>query len=254
MYDIERASGRIRRDVERARRFSGWQLEEVAPKPLEPDEPWSYTTRAADLIRDATSVLDMGTGGGEVFGKLFASSAGRAVATESWSVNVPIAAQRLRPHGIGVVRASSMQLPFRAEGFDLVLNRHEELDPGEVARVVASGGRLLTQQVGRNRWRELREFFPRMQDVGDLFHRYEEGLTASGLTIVQARKHDWRAAYRGLGDIVFLLCIAPWDIRDFDPLGRDLPGLLKAEESLSSDDGIVLTESLFLIEARKDAG
>lgn len=252
MYDVERARDRIRPYVERARHFSGWRLDEFAPKPLEPEEPWNYSARAADLLRTGRSVLDMGTGGGEVLEKLCSSYAGRAVATEPWSVNAPIAATRLRPYGIDVVRANSLRLPFHDDSFDLVLNRHEELDPGEIARVLSSGGFLLTQQTGRNRWRELRKFFPRMQDPGDLFRRYEKGLSASRLTIVQARTHDWKAAYRGLGDIVFLLCIAPWEILDFDPLGRDLRALLAAEESLSTDDGIVLTENFFLIEARKD--
>jgi hypothetical protein len=74
------------------------------------------------------------------------------------------------------------------------------------------------------------------------------------MTIVQARTHDWKAAYRGLGEVVFLLCIAPWDIPGFDPLGRDLRGLIDAEQELSTDEGVVLTESAFLIEATKDAG
>ena len=93
-----------------------------------------------------------------------------------------------------------------------------------------------------------------MQDFGDLLIRYEHGLQTSGLTIVQAQTHDWKAAYRTLGDIVFLLCIAPWEIPHFDPLDADLPALLAAEESLSTKQGIVLTESRFLIEAKKDVG
>ena len=197
-------------------------------------------------------MLDMGTGGGERFEALALSFRGRAVATEPWSVNAPVAAARLRPRGIAVVKCNSLQLPFRDSTFDVVLNRHEELDPAEVARVASAGGSVLTQQIGRNRWRKLRAFFPRMQDPGDLFDRYEAGLKAAGLTIVQARTHDWRAAYRGLEDIVFILCVAPWEIPDFDPLGRDLPALLAAEDALSSEQGFVLTESLFLIEAIKE--
>jgi SAM-dependent methyltransferase len=253
VYDLNAARDRIRPYVDRARGFSGWQLDEFTPKPLGPTEPWSYEARAGDLLRNARSVLDMGTGGGEVFERLCSSFGGQAVATEPWSVNAPVAAARLRPHGIAVVRCGSLQLPFRAATFDLVLNRHEELDPAEVARVVSRGGRVLTQQIGRNWWRELRAFFPRMQDFGDLFRRYERGFRTSHLAVVEARTHEWKAAYRGLGDIVFLLCVAPWEIPDFDPLGRDLPALLAAEEALSTDDGIVLTESLFLIEAMKDA-
>lgn len=249
----ERARDRLRPVVERARRFSGWRLDEFAPRRLGSEEPWSYEARASELLANASSVLDMGTGGGEVFEDLWASRRGRAVATESWKVNAPVAAARLRPHGIDVVLCHSLVLPFRGGAFDLVLNRHEELDPAEVARVVRPGGRVLTQQIGREWWRELREFFPRMEDFGDLFDRYRSGLRASGLTILQSRSHEGQVVYRGLGDIVFLLCVAPWTIPDFDPLARDLPALLAAEESLSAGDEIVLTEGRFLIEAAKGA-
>jgi SAM-dependent methyltransferase len=250
---MESTRNRIRPFVERAHRFSGWRLDEFTPRPLEPRPPWSYETRAAELLREAKSVLDMGTGGGELLETLSASFRGRAVATEPWSVNAPVAAARLGPHGISVVQCSSLQLPFRDASFDAVLNRHEELDPAEVARVLYARGSVLTQQIGRDRWRELRPFFPRMQDFGDLFHRYENGLKDYGLTIVQARSHEWKAVYRGLGDIVFLLCVAPWEITEFDPLGGDLPALLAAEKALSTDQGIVLTESRFLLEAKRDS-
>jgi len=55
------------------------------------------------------------------------------VATEPWEVNAPVAAKRLGARGIPVVRANSLRLPFRDEQFDLVLNRHEELDPADTA-------------------------------------------------------------------------------------------------------------------------
>lgn len=249
----DRLRDRLRPSVERARHFSGWQLKRYAPRDLGPREPWKYEARAAELLETAASVVDMGTGGGEVFGDLCTSFRGRAVATEPWETNAPVAAVRLRPLGIAVVRCHSLRLPVRDRSFELVLNRHEELDPREVARVLTPRGTLLTQQVGRAWWRELRDFFPRMQDFGDLFRRYQDGLRDSGLSIVQAKAHDWKAVYHGIEDVVYLLCIAPWTIPDFDPLHRDLQALLRAEESLSTDGGIVLTESRFLIEARKDS-
>src|SRR5438067_4907358 len=206
--------------------------------------------RAASGAKD---VLDLGTGGGEVFETLCLSFTGRAVATEPWSVNAPVAAASLRPPGTEVVQCSRLRLPFRDSRLELVLCRHEELDPADTARVLAPGGRLLTQQIGIDRWQELRPFFPRMNDPKDLFQRYRRGLQKAGLTIVQALSHEWKAVYRGLGEIVFLLCIAPWEIPDFDPLSGDLAALSRAEESLMTNGGIVLTESLFLLEGWKSA-
>ncbi len=245
---------RLRPWVERAKRFSGWDFESIPLKAIGPPPPWSYEARGAALLREAAYVLDMGTGGGELFAGLCDGYGGRAVATEEWSTNAPVAARRLAPLGVRVVRCRSVLLPFQNGAFELVLNRHEELEPVELARVLAPGGTALTQQVGRNQWRELRECFPRMTDAGPLFERYRSGFKESGLDIVDARSHDARVEYPGLGELVFMLCVAPWTIPGFDPLGRDFDGLMEFERSQSSGQGIVLTESRFLLEGRKPAG
>ena len=69
------------------------------------------------------------------------------------------------------------------------------------------------------------------------------------MKIERSESHDAEVAYRGLGEIVHILCVAPWTIPDFDPLGRDLEALLELEASLTTKAGLVLTESRFLIEA-----
>ncbi len=245
------ARERLRPWVERARAFSGWRFDGIRSKDLGPPCPWDYEARASALLAGAASVLDMGTGGGEIFGRLCEGHRGSAVATEEWSTNTPVAARRLRPLGVSVVRCRSLSLPFRDASFGLVLNRHEELDPAEVARVLAPGGGVFTQQVGRSQWRELRGFFPRMADAGPLFERYRAGFQESGLEVTDARTHDARLEYPGLGEVVFMLAVSPWTIPEFDPLGRDLGGLLKFERARRSGRGIVLTEARFVLEARK---
>ena len=237
--------------VTRAQDFTGWRFDDVVPRQHGPPPPWNYERRASELLAEAEYVLDMGTGGGESFGELCANYNGHAVATEEWEVNAPVAAERLHRQGIDVVRCRSVVLPFRDGLFDLVLNRHEELDPREIGRVLVPGGRFLTEQVGRNHWQELREFLPRMRDFGPLFEQYQSGLKLEGLEISKAMTHDSQVAYRGLGEVVFMLCVTPWTIPQFDPLGADLDTLLDINQEFMTDDGIVLTESHFLIEARK---
>lgn len=242
---------RLRPYVERAKRLKGFQLE-VEPIRLGPPLPWNYEARARELLATARSVLDMGTGGGEVFSEILEAYGGFAVATEPWLPNVPVAARRLQPFGAHVVHANSLALPFTLEAFDLVLNRHEELDPAEVARVLAPGGHVLTQQVHSDNWKELRTFFPRMTDWGPLFERYQDGLRAGGLVITHAEMHETPAAYRDLGEIVYLLTALPWEVPDFDVL-RDIKALVALEKTLRRPEGIVLTEGRYLIEAYKPA-
>ncbi len=218
---------RLRPYVERAKRLKGFQLE-VEPIPLGPPLPWHYEGRARALLAGARSVLDIGTGGGEVFSQILKAYEVFAVATEPWLPNVPVAAQRLKALGAHVVHANSLVLPFALGTFDLVLNRHEELDPEEVARVLAPAGHLLTQQVHPDNWKELRVFFPRMTDCGPHFGRYQDGLRARGLVITHAEMHEAPAAFRTLGEIVYMLTALPWEIPDFDFV-RDIDALVALE-------------------------
>ncbi len=243
--------GRLRPYVKRARAFTGWNLDRVAPKRVGPGLPWDYPRSAKALLARASYALDLGTGGGELFAELCKAYRGRAVASEPWAANAPIAKRALSHREVEVVRAHSLHLPFQDGAFDLVLDRHEEMDPSEVHRVLTPGGRVFTQQIGRNEWSELRPFFPRMQDFGPLLDRYARGFRQAGMTVARAETWDIRVAYRGLGELVYLLCISPWTIPDFDPLGRDLAPLLRVEDRLTTPDGLVLTESRFIIEARK---
>ena len=246
---LDGARERLRPYVERAASFKGW-MAHVHSRPLGPGHPWDYMARARELIADSNSVLDMGTGGGERFGELLAGYTGRAVATEEWHVNAPIAGAHLRRLGAETVRCRSLHLPLVDGAFDLVLNRHEELAPAEVARVLRPGGTVLTQQVWQH-WRELERFLPRMTDFGDHYSAYREGFRDAGLQVLDAREHFVDAAYDSLGDFVYMLCVAPWTIPDFDPLGADFEALLRLERELTTPHGLVLTDGSYIIEALK---
>src|SRR3989475_12246330 len=130
---------RLRPYVERALTFTGWNLDRIAPKRIGPGLPWDYERRARELLAQARSVLDLGTGGGELFAELCTGYHGRAIASEPWALNAPVAKRRLSRLKIEVVRAHSLRLPFQGETFDLVLDRHEELDPNDIHRVLRPG-------------------------------------------------------------------------------------------------------------------
>ncbi len=240
----------LRPYVERAQRMEGWTFD-VSTVRIGAETPWSYPDRARELLSGVDAVLDMGTGGGERFSDISRSYAGLAVATEEWPPNVLVAAKRLVPMGIAVVHSSSLHLPFHDSVFGLVLNRHEHLDPWEVARVLVPGGHIFTQQAGGgDSWKEIRRFFPQMTDFGNLLEQYREGLRAAGLSIVRAETHGYGVAYQSLGDLVYVIAVAPWAIPDFD-LDRDINALLALERDLGTEQGIVLSESRFIIEAVK---
>jgi len=240
---------RLHTAADRARSFRGWDLSSVAPRLLGTPVPWDYESLARAALSRSSSALDMGTGGGELLSTL-APHPPVTVATEGWSPNVPMAATKLRPYGISLVAASSFGLPFQDDVFDVILNRHEEPEPSEVARILVPGGQLITQQVDEENWRELIRYFPRKRQFTALFQTYVDGLSDVGLVIEVAKRHEYPAAYGGVEDIVYLLTIAPWTVPEFD-VERDLDALLALEQDCTRSEGLVLTEARFLIIARK---
>ena len=245
----ERALRDLEPYVRRARGFSGWSFEDVDARPLDPAPPWDYEALAREAAEHARSVLDLGTGGGEVLERVLRGLSVRAIATEEWEVNAPVAQDRLGPLGVRVVRCSALALPFRDASFDLVLDRHEELEPGEVARVLAPGGRLLTQQCGPDDWAEIWRFFPEATRFPDHYQIYQDDLRAAGLS-VSAQRHYRRVAYRTLGDLVYMLLLSPWWLPDFDPRAS-VDRLLALEDALGTPEGVVVTESRYLLVAEK---
>ncbi len=126
--------------------ITGWDFSWLTGRIDRARLSWDYESLARDALRTATRVLDIDTGGGEVLASLAPLPA--AIATEPYAPNVPIATARLTPLGVDVRPGRASALPLADGNVTLVLNRHGALDPSETARVLASRGVFLTQQVG----------------------------------------------------------------------------------------------------------
>jgi SAM-dependent methyltransferase len=239
----------LRPYAESGAHMEGWSFD-YRPVPLGAPPPWDYVARARELAAGAQVMLDMGTGGGEVFSEILPHFQGLSLATEAWGPNVAVAARNLRPYGAHVVHGFNLNLPFAAGSVDLILNRHEELDPADVARVLAPGGRVLTQQVHPDYHAELREFFPRQTVYEHHDPTYPAGFEAAGLKIVTAQQHEQRVAYRELGHLVYEIAATPWALWAFD-VEADLDALLAVEARYGGADGVVLLDRRYVLEAYK---
>lgn len=259
--DRRAAMERLRPSIDRAGSFSGWDFPDMRhPVLLDPGPPWDYEALVREYGAAADRALDLGTGGGEFIVNVRGDLPPEMVATEEWHVNAPIAYQRLRPLGVDTVWCRSLQLPFRDEMFGLVVDRHEELEPSEVARVLRPGGTVITQQIGAENWCELQRYFgaatagnrgdSRIVDFGDIRSVYTRGFSDAGLTVLRSEKHDYKVAYENLSDFLFMLLITPWTIPDLD-VERDLELLLQLEQDCLTDDGLAITWSRDLIIAVK---
>ncbi|MCP2167027.1 class I SAM-dependent methyltransferase [Goodfellowiella coeruleoviolacea] len=179
--------------------------------------PWDYRRLVTERLSGVDSLLDLGTGGGELLSSL-APLPARTAATEGFAPNVPIARRRLTPLGIAVAEVGDDDLlPFPDHSFDLITSRHESYDPAEIRRVLAPGGVFLTQQVGG---RDLAEV---NQALGAPPHAYLDwDLAAAAAQLADAGfEVTWRAEahvpaeFHDVGALVLFLRITPWQVPDF---------------------------------------
>lgn len=230
--------------------FAGWDFSHLRGRMVEESEPWDYTGLVLNALPTTTSLLDMGTGGGEFLIGLRPLPPDTR-ATESYAPNLPIARRRLEPLGIAVVAIEDdTRLPFAAATFDLVINRHESYDPPEVYRILRPGGRFITQQVGGQNNTDLNRLLGAPNaDFGmaewDLAFA-EAQLRDAGFAIECAEESFPTARFTDVGAVVYYLKVIFWQIPDFavdryaDRL-EDLDRRVRAGESIT-----VLSHRFFL--------
>ena len=223
---------------------------------IEEQAPWSYTSRAAELMRQASSVVDMGTGGGERLLKLQNFWPGKVVATEDYPPNFKLATERLSPFGVQVVDVKLTDfdpMPFLDGEFDLVLNRHSGLNARDVARLLAPGGTFLTQQIhGLRAYDLIAAFDARPQWPTSTPEKYVPQLKAAGLTIVNTLEWSGRLSFTDVGAIIYYLKAVPWLVPGFS-VETHSKYLFKLQDQLESGEGLSFSARKYLIEAYKEA-
>lgn len=244
-----------------AQPFHGWDFSYLDGRVSEEPPSWRYEDRVR--ARLVYPILDMGTGGGEFFSTL-GPFEGLAVATETWPPNVPIAAGNLRAVGGRVVwcdgapdnnawDATGGDLPFRDETFALVVNRHESFSPAEVFRVLWSGGRFLTQQVGERNDEELRSLYGSLGEPDRWgIEAWVRQLEDAGLEIVDAREEFPTKAFRDVGAVAWYMkaislppCFPGFTIDGSRDLLARIHGMIK------KSGGLVVHDHRYFLEARR---
>lgn len=226
----------------------GWDLARFGARLHETHPTWDYWDMVRSLAAGAASMLDVGTGGGELLARRCPNRPPLTVAAESWPPNVPVAARRLRPLQVAVVQTEGApdnhsqapdeaggRLPFRDGAFELVIDRHEAFNPREVARVLAPGGTFLTQQVGTD-YRELHELVgipwpPTQRLTLDLVARQAE---AAGLHVEASDEAEIVQTFADAGVLGWYLRQVPWAIPGFD-VRRESDRLLAVHERIRRD-------------------
>lgn len=235
--------------------FEGWDFGVFQGRFTEPVLPWSYEQLLRDRLPHVDSLLDLGTGGGELLSSLQPLPRHTA-ATEGYAPNIPVARRRLAPLGIDVAEvADDGLLPFQDGSFDLLASRHEAYEPREVLRVLTPGGEFITQQVGGRDLVEVNEVLggPTHQYHGWRLATAAKQLSAQGFDITWQAEATVPVEFRDIGALVMFLRITPWHVPDFT-VDRYATPLRALHEQMRQGRPLHVTCDRFALTARRSPG
>ncbi|MEN1936391.1 class I SAM-dependent methyltransferase [Paenibacillus sp. 102] len=200
--------------------FSGWDFSFITETGRMKSQllSWSYGSVAFSLMQHTTSMLDMGTGGGE-FLSLLRPFPATIYATEGYAPNIPIAKKKLEPLGVKVIEVTDDNaLPFENDQFDFILNQHESYSPSEVKRILSPNGVFLTQQVGGLDCAEINEALgvplnPEFANwnLGSALNELEQ----HGFKVLTAKEEFPVQRFYDIGALFYYLKAIPWQVPDF---------------------------------------
>lgn len=209
----------IRTEFERD--FSGWDFSHLSEtgRMVESLLPWNYGSIIKGYFPGRDTLLDMGTGGGEFLTSLEGLPP-KVFATEGYAPNYEIAKKNLESIGAIVKTINDDNLiPYSDEAFDIIINRHEEFDPAEVARVLSNGGFFITQQVGGINDINLNislDTAPSMYLSWNLFSAVKS-LEKAGMHIIKKQESYGFTRFFDVAALAYYLKCIPWQIKDFTP-------------------------------------
>jgi ubiquinone/menaquinone biosynthesis C-methylase UbiE len=200
-------------------KFEGWDFIYLESTKRMQEFPlsWNYRNKVKTRMFGTSSLLDMGTGGGEFLSSL-SPLPEYTCATEGYEPNIVIARKRLEPLGVKVYKVDDDEsLPFSAETFDLIINRHESYFAREVERILKKQGTFITQQVGGLNDKEINELLgaPKSQYYNWDLETAVRELSEAGLKVTEQKEDIVKTRFYDIGAIVFYLKAIPWQVPDF---------------------------------------
>lgn len=211
----------IMRIAESVGERSGWDFARVRWD--RDPTPWQYDDVVRRYLPRESHVLDIGTGGGEVFLGM-AADFGSGIGIDLDPEMIQVADSNRHEQSIRHVRFAIMdarELQFPDEAFDVVLNRQCSVDVMETARVLRSRGVFVTQQVGQSNSLNILHAFgwtpasfgeEWWQPVSELASCFRE----LGFHIEVQAEYDVPYWFRDLPSLVFWLKAVPLP-EPFDP-------------------------------------
>lgn len=236
-------------------KFEGWDFSYLGSTGRMKEFPlsWNYRNKVMTEMQGISSLLDMGTGGGEFLSTLKPLPK-YTCATEGYKPNIPVAKSRLEPLGVRVFEVENDEyLPFDDESFELIINKHESYLPKEIRRVLKNKGIFVTQQVGGSNDKEINELLKASEiEFIDWDLKKAVGqLKTTGLKILEEKEDLVKTRFYDIGAIVYYLKAVPWQVPDFT-IERYFDRLVEIHNIIDESGYIDVTCHRFFIMASKE--
>ena len=176
---------------------SGWDFAKMSI--LQEPAPWEYSAVVREYLRPNSTVLDIGTGGGERLLGLaphFKWALGIDVDPEM----VTVAGQNGSDVSNVTFRLASDQLDLVEESFDIVLDRQAPFDLDAIWQHLVPGGYFITQQVGERNMRVVKRVLG--QDTTEASMSYDQ-LAKSAFRVIAFLEYEIEYVVRDAESLVF---------------------------------------------------
>ena len=245
---------RLWKEEEKIAHVHGWDFSHIAHRSAEQtDFPWDYRQAILDRLTPDMKLLDVDTGGGEFLLSLGHPHENTA-ASEGYAPNADLCRQTLTPLGIDFRPGSVLEgLPFEDASFDMIINRHGDMNAAEFWRLLKPGGLFITQHVGAENDRELVKLlcgniplpFPEQY-----LHIAEEKLRQAGFQILEGQECHRPYDFFDVGALVWFARIIQWEFPDFS-VDTHLDRLFDAQKIIDTQGLIHATTHRYFVIAQK---
>ena len=226
------------REEESVAHIHGWDFSHINGRYTEEaDLPWDYQRIILNNLSPDMKLLDIDTGGGEFLMSL-RHPYEKTSATEAYPPNVQLCSEILLPLGIDFRPGNGKGvLPFADSEFDIVINRHGDLNAKEIYRVLKNGGLFITEQIGAENDRELVELllgktespFPE-QYLEIICKQFQD----AGFDVLDAQECFRPIKFFDIGALVWFAHIIEWEFPNFS-VDNCKERLLYAQRLLEKD-------------------
>ena len=218
--------------------------------------PWEYVDVVRSYLKPTDRVLDIGTGGGEIFFSL-APFFGEGFGVDHNPAMVETAQRNKSAMSIDNVSLKRMEgnnLQFDADEFDIVMLRHAGVYVSEIVRVLRPGGYFITQTVGKRSSLNILDAFgwtpasfgpDWWQPVAELADQFR----VQGCHIIAQAEYDVQCWFKDIESFMFWFMAVPWP--EAIELEKHWQNINRVLETCQTERGIETNEHRGLLIVQK---